>query len=183
MDVENNQTAGTETPAGAGNTGTDNRVPQSRLNEVIAERNEARNQIAELAQQIEAIKAAQLKEKEDYKALYEQAESKLSELQPKAAQVETMREALNKTVEAQIELLPDEARELVPEFGDPQKTLDWLNKNAAKLRRPAAPAMDAGTRGDSLANAKLTPEQEEAYKRSGMTRERYIELLNLSNPH
>jgi chromosome segregation ATPase len=164
----------------AGTPNTDNRVPQARLNEVIAERNEARQQVAQLAQQVEDIQAAQLKEKEDYKALYEQTLNQLTELQPKAEQVDTMLEALNQTVEAQIALLPEDMRDLVPAFDHPQKTLDWLNRNAAKLMKPAAPAMDAGQRGDgSGQNVTLTAEQERILKLAQqvdptMTRERLI---------
>jgi hypothetical protein len=160
-------------PAGAQNS--ENRVPQSRFNEVLAERNAAHEKMAELQRQMEEIRTAQLTEKEDFRKLYEETKSSLEQVQPKAAQVDEWRAALSETAQAQIDRLPEDARGLVPDYDDPRKTLQWLNKNAATLTRAPAPNMHAGPRGDDIPpDVQLTAMEEMIQKRSGIPRDVWI---------
>jgi DNA repair exonuclease SbcCD ATPase subunit len=167
---------GTQSPPPAGALPTENAVPQSRFNQVVSERNAAREQMAELQRQIEEIKTAQLAEKEDFRTLYEETKATLDQVQPKASQVDEWRNAVLETVQAQIEQLPEDVRDLVPEYEDPRQTLLWLNKNAAKLTRTPAPNMHAGARGDDVPpETILTPLDAMLARSANMTTEQWQE--------
>jgi len=177
MTLEN---IGTDTGASAAepqNTGHENRVPQSRLNEVIKEREDLKARLDKLEQQQQQADEKRLTDQEQFKELAEKYRAELEALKPVAGQVKDWQKSLMETAQAQIERLPKDMRELVPEYDDPRKTLDWLNKNAARLMRPSAPEMDAGARGDTSThkNVNLTPGEEAALKAAPwMTREDYI---------
>ncbi len=169
------QQAPTHPPAGAQTTEQENRVPQTRLNEVIAERNAARDSLVQLQQQIDAMQADRLKEKEDYKKLYELSQKTLDDIKPQAEQMEAMRASIITMVNAEIERLPEDKRAMVPQFDDPRQTFDWLREHGPTLMRPSAPQMDAGAIGDTPPeSAKLSPEQEQIVEFSGVSREEWL---------
>lgn len=138
-----------QSPAGAENTGhQDGYVPRSRLNEVIAEREQLRKERAALLAIQQAENEKRLQDQQEWQKLAEQYKSELEQVKPLAQRVNEFEEALRNTAAAQIEQLPEDMRPLVPEYDDPRQTLDWLNKNAARLMRQPAPGTDAGVRGD-----------------------------------
>jgi len=161
------------------NTAREHMIPQSRFNEVNETRKALEARLAKLEQEQKQADEQRLKEQEQWKELAEQRAAQLADLEPYKAQVDEMRAALDATVKARIERLPEDQRTLVPDYGDPRKTLAWLDANEEKLTRPAAPDMDAGARGDSLKTVNLTIEQRQAADKVGMDHERYAELLGL----
>ena len=172
-------------PDGAQNTGQheSGSIPYARFKEVNDERKALEARLAKLEKAQTEADQTRLAEEKRYQELADSYKAELDRVKPVAGQIDDWKAALHETAKAQIDLLPEDARELVPEYDDPRLTLAWLNKNAAKLMRPAAPAMDAGTRGDSAAkNVKLTADQERALMLARqvdptMTRERYIARL------
>jgi chromosome segregation ATPase len=173
------------TPDGAQNTDRHetNTVPYARFKEV----NDARKNLEERLAKLEAAQATaeqkRLEEEQRYQELANSYKGELDRVKPVAGQVDEWKAALKETADTQTAQLPDDMRDLVPEYDDPRQTLAWLNKNAARLMRPAAPAMDAGQRGDSAGQTlKLTPDQEQVLAKvqrvdPSMTRERYIAAL------
>ena len=125
-----------------------------------------------------ALKDAQeirLKEKEDYKALYEQTTSELSELKPKAEAFDSYRETMGKLLEAQIEEIPEELRGLIPEESTVKQKIDWIAKNKKLLLKPVGPDIAAGVRGAGGADSpvKLSPEEQQTARTFGYTDEEY----------
>jgi len=186
------QTPGQDAPQGGRETQpapstTSNRIEdlpewaQTIIRETRSEAAARRKSLEALEAQLKSAEDARLAEQQEWKALAEKRAAELAELAPLAASVKEMQEALNATVKARIDRLPEDVRDLVPDFGDARKTLDWLNTNEHKLMRPLAPAMDAGVRGDSGAAvpaltdmeiklariAGLTPEQWAAQRKAG----------------
>ena len=147
-------------------------IPKSRFDEV---NNLAKSLKAELEQLRASQQQAQeqrLAEQNEWKTLAEQRAAEIAELKPLAGRVKEISEALEATVAARIERLPEDVRGLVPDFGDPRKTLDWLNANESKLIRPLAPAMDAGARGDGGSTTMNDIEREVA-RRLNLTPEQF----------
>lgn len=171
-------------PEVAKNTAHENMIPLARLNQVIAERNDARDRLEKLEKAQQEADAKRLADQQQWQQLYEQERAKVAQLEPLKTQVESVNATLDALLESQLEQLPDDMRDMVRELpGTVQDRLDWLAKNKTRLMRPAAPDMDAGARGDSAkAAVKLTPEQQDALKRAQrvdpkMTEERYIAAL------
>jgi len=158
---------------------------QKKLREANAESAERRHKIVELEAELNRVKETKLAEDQRWQELADKYQKERDELSPFKSQVETMSETLNKVLEAQLETLPDEAKAMIREMpGTNQEKLAWLANNHARLVRPAAPAMDAGARGDSapMATMKLTAAQEQALVHAQrvdptMTRQRYIARL------
>ena len=171
-DQDTNQTAESE------NTETQEegiKIPKYRFDEINEKYKEAdkRAQAAEKA--LREAQEARLKEKEDYKALYEQTTSKLSELEPKAQQLEAYQETLQSVLNAQIADIPEELHALIPEEMSVQQKLAWIARNRAYLMKPAGPDIGAGTRGAGGESAyKLTTEEKQAAKLFGLSDEEYV---------
>lgn len=176
--------AQTPPPAGAQSTGHES-VPYARFAEVISERNDLRQRIEALEAARKADEDKRLADQQEWQKLAEQRAARISELEPVAKRVQEIAEALQATVKARVERLPEDMRGLVPEYEDPRKTLAWLDANEARLLRPVAPGTDAGTRGEAgqsvprlsdwelqLARiAGLTPEQWAKYRAQGQVLE------------
>jgi gas vesicle protein len=175
----------TTSPAGAQNTEPrENRIPQSRFDEVVSERNDLKARLAKLEEAQQRAEQSRMADEKRYQELADSYKGELERIKPVVEQVDEWKSALRETAQTHIAQLPEDARDLVPEYDDPRQTLAWLNKNAAKLMRPSAPAMDAGQRGDTPAHSsvKLSSEQESALAQAQrvdptMTRERYIAAL------
>lgn len=174
MSEQENTGAQSASPAGAENTEAQqpsHMIPKARFDEVNNLAKSLKAELEALRTSKQADEEKRLAEQQEWKTLAEQRAARLAELEPLAASVKEMQEALNATVKARIDRLPEDVRDLVPDFGDARKTLDWLNANEHKLMRPLAPAMDAGARGDKgagqlsdlerevAARLRLTPEQ------------------------
>lgn len=176
MADETNPGAQSASPAEAENTDAQQQhmIPKARFDEVNNLAKSLKAELEKLRTSQQQAEEQRLAEQNEWKALAEQRAAKVAELEPVAQQVKEIREALEATVAARIERLPEDVRALVPDFGDPRKTLDWLNANEQRLMRPLAPQMDAGARGDSGgAMPKLTDMEIKLARMAGLTPEQW----------
>jgi hypothetical protein len=165
-------------PAGASNTGQDQAVPYARFSEVISERNELRQRIEALETARKADDERRLAEQQEWQKLAEQRAARITELEPLAKRVEEVQEALQATVKARVDRIPEDLRGMVPEYDDPRKTLAWLDVNEARLSRPVAPQTDAGVRGDAptAQMGKLTDDDRQMARLMGIPDEEYAQF-------
>ena len=164
------------TPAPPAPTETPGRtVPLSDLLEERKKRQDAEARATTLEKESQDRLTAQLVEQGKYKDLADQRAEKLAELQPKADQVESYEKTLLGVLTAQVESLPEDKRGLVPEALSTQQKLDWLSKNAAILKAPAAFDIGAGRHGgdEDKKKIELTPEEIQTAKQFGVTPEDY----------
>lgn len=155
---------------------TDISIPKARLDEVIKERDEARQRAAEIEQAAKDAEKKRLEAEQNYKALYEQAQAELSTAKPKAAMVEAMESTLSKLLESQILEMPEDRRGLVPDGLSTQGKLDWIAKNHSILMAPKAFDIGAGRQGGTQGTAQqieLTPEEKIWAEKLNMTYEEY----------
>lgn len=157
-------------PEGAKNTAHEDMIPRARLNEVIAERNTVRDQLEKLEKAQREADEKRLADQQQWQQLYEAEKAKVAQLEPLKTQFESVNATLDSLLDAQLEALPDDMRDMVRELPvDVQGKLDWLAKNKARLMRPTAPDMDAGARGDTRnKDAELTPEELQMARMMGM---------------
>jgi hypothetical protein len=152
-------------------------IPLSRLNEEIEKRKAAELKATTLETESAARLEEQLKEQGKYKEIAEQRAQKLAELEPKANQVNSMESTLKSVLAAQIESLPEDKRVLVPEELTTQQKLNWLAKNAAILKAPAAFDIGAGKHGGSgEESVELTQEEIQSAKQFGMDPKEYAKF-------
>ena len=91
-----------------------------------------------------------------FEELAAKLDSDLKAVQPKAERADALEAFLKNSVELRIKALPEADRTLVPEFDDPLKTLEWLDRNAARFTQQRAPDLDAGKKGgDQSADSKV----------------------------
>lgn len=118
-------------------------------NENAKHRNAAK--AAEKARADEAAKA--LAEQGKFKELYEQAQARLTALEPLEARVQELTERTQAANEKRINAIPETMRGLVPEYDDPFKLAQWLDANSAVFAKTLAPSLDAGAGGNVAGNA------------------------------
>jgi DNA repair exonuclease SbcCD ATPase subunit len=162
-----------QTTAESENPEQEHMIPKSRFDEINTHYKDALKK-AEAAEK--ALKEAQeirLKEKEDYKALYEQTTSELSELKPKAEQFEAYKETMQALFDAQVEEIPEELRALIPDEMSVKQKIDWIAKNKKLLLKPVGPDIGAGQRGaqGGTGSAEITPTMRKGAQVFGLTDE------------
>lgn len=176
---ENGTLATPPTPPEAENLNvvSENAIPQSRFNEVIAARNaeraareEAERQLAALQAEKEAAAQAALAEQGKFQELYEQT-------LPRAERADALEETLKTYLAAELETIPEHLQKLIPS-GDITTRLNWITQARSEglFTPPTAPSMDAGARGDNTKpiTAKATQEDVEWAARLGMSLEAYM---------
>lgn len=178
----------TEDTAAERNTGDDagkkkvvqtQTVPISRLNEVIAERNKARDSLNALETRIQNIERDRLKAANDYEALYNTTAAENADLKAKAAKVDEVESTLTLLLESQLAQLSETGKALVPTELPVVKQLEWIAKNKTALSKPPAFDLGAGKRGTGQGKSttvKLTPLQLETARAWGMTPEEYAKF-------
>jgi hypothetical protein len=116
-----------------------------------------------------------LAENNEWRTLYEKAQQELEALKPTQQQAEQYKSALEGTLAKRLESLPVEYKSLVPEFGDPVKTIAWLDANATLFAARRAPNLDAGVQGttDGKGSPKLSAEETSMAAALGITLEKY----------
>jgi seryl-tRNA synthetase len=136
---------------------SENMIPQSRFNKV----NEERKALAERLEALEKAQAerdestrkqreTELAEQNQYKQLYESAKAEVESLKALQSEVKRYRESFENTLQSRIQSIPEEKRALIPDYGDPIKTMAWLDKALPELTtppKPNAPRLDGGSGG------------------------------------
>jgi len=152
---------------------TENMIPQSRFSEVNEARKAEAAKAAELAAKVAAYEAAERQREEEaakkrgeYDRLLAERDAKIKALLGEAERVEHLTAALQETIAARVEEIPEDMRSLVPGFSDPRDTLAWLNTNMDRLRKPAPVKLDMNAHSTAPLTSK-TPiielTEEEAY--------------------
>ncbi|MBW2647732.1 MAG: hypothetical protein JRE23_16470 [Deltaproteobacteria bacterium] len=168
-----------ETPSTETKKTDDHMIPQSRLNVVIQERDDAKKRADSLEKAIADAETKRLKESEDYKALYEAEQAKVIELKPKADGADSAHATLKEVLEAQIEAIPDHQHSLVPDELSTEKQLAWIARNRALLSKEQPfdiGAGETGGNGDGK-SVTLSPEQKKAARKANVTDEAYAKSI------
>lgn len=155
-------------------------IPKSRLDDVLAKLDAAQKKADALEKAQQEGERKRLEEANQYKELYEKTQAELSNLKPKAEQVDTYEKTLTSILDAQIAELPEDFRDVVPDGLSTQAKLDWLAKNKAKFMKAEPYDIGAGKRGTRPdKSAELSEEEKSVARRFGMTDEEYVKAKNL----
>jgi conjugal transfer/entry exclusion protein len=136
-------------------------IPRDRFNAINERMKSAEKIVKELekAQQKLADEKAQsertsLEEQNKFKELYEGQLAQIEELTTYRERYDGLREKAQTTNDARIGALPKNFKALVPEYSDPFKTRDWLDKNAELFAGGiTTPTLDGGTRSGKQKSA------------------------------
>lgn len=120
--------------------------------------------------------AERLAKQGEWQKLAEQREAELAALKPVSDKAAALEAKISATNEARIKAIPEAYRGMVPDYDDPVKVSEWLDKNQAALQARQAPSLDGGAQGDASKNVKLTPEELAVAKRLGVSAEKYAEM-------
>ena len=165
--------------AESNNTDISHMIPKDRFDEVNAQAKEYKRQLEAKDKALKDAQKANLKEKEEYKKLYEQTEIELSKLQPIADQVESWKETMDRVLEAQIEQIPEDMRGLIPDEMTVKQKLDYIARNKARLIKPTAPSIGAGERGAGISNKRaLNPQEKAVAEKFGYSEDEYRKYMD-----
>ncbi len=146
------QTPPATTPGDGDKKDGEERVPRSRLNEVLAEKKKLEDELAERKRKDDEAEASRLAEQGKFKELAEQEAAKRAAAEEKAAKHEErlkkLTEALVEQAKARIKALPEDLRELVAE--PTADNVDACMEQLAKVEKVAkknAAASAAGATG------------------------------------
>lgn len=128
-------------------------IPKARFDEVNNKYKETANQLKELQKQLQAFQEAQKqaeieaqKEQGKYRELYEGLNSEYESLKGTLSKFEARAQELEgyiaQMLEAKLENIPEDQRDLIPDGLTPEQKLAWLEKAEAKGlfgRRPDMP--------------------------------------------
>ncbi len=150
-------------------------IPKSRLDEEIKKRKESEKTLAALEKEKASATEKHLEEQGKYKELAEDRATTIGELQPKADMVESYEKTVADILVAEIEALPEAARELVPSELSDQQQLNWIAKNKTNLSKPNAFDIGAGKRGSENGEiiVDLTAEEKQAAKNMNVSEKDY----------
>jgi len=161
------------TPAEAKKT-DEHMIPKSRLDEEIQKRKDLEKRLSAIEKAGREAETKRLKEQEDYKALYEKAESELTEYKPKAEKVETLETVLKETLDNAIKEIPEDSRSLIPSELPIDAQLRWISVNRQILAKVPPVEQGAGRRGGGeTKNVQLTPEEQQIARDWGVSDEEY----------
>lgn len=149
-----------------------------RFKELTKNLADAKSRADALEKAAQAEQEKRLKEANDFKTLYEQAQAEIAGLKPKAESLTAMETTLNTILASEIASLPEAFRDIVPDGLSTQDKLNWISKNKAKLTKPAAFDIGAGDKGADKKNQTkdtgvLSDEEKIAARDLGMTEEEY----------
>lgn len=155
---------------------SDHMIPKSRFDEINGELKKLRAELdaREKAERERTEKV--LLEQARFQELAEKRGAELAEANAKASKAEAYEAAVNRLLEAELASLPEEVKELVPSEYSPDKQIDWIAKNKAKLMKPSAPNIGAGGLGAGAPNdpvSSLTAEELAVAKAFGVKPEEY----------
>lgn len=156
----------------------ENMVPQSRLNEMAEKNRQLQEKIEAVEKERQSQLEEQLKEQGKWKEVAEERAKKLAELQPKAEKLDSYEQTLQKILDREVEELPDDFKDVIPDGLSTQQKLDWLAKNKSKFMKADAFDIGAGKRGikKNEKTAELTPEEIETAHSFGYTPEEYAKM-------
>lgn len=127
-------------------------VPYERFAEVVKDKNTMKERLDALEKTLAEQQAkqkqaedAQLAEQGRYKELADKAQAEVARLAEVEKQHKAYRERVAGRNKARVEAIPENYRELVPNYTDPFELEEWLTRNEAKLAgKPPAGSPPAG---------------------------------------
>lgn len=149
---------------------------KKRLSEVNSESAGRRHEIDSLESRIKELEASQKRQLEDqgqFKTLAEQLKAEKADLEPYKERTEALEKTIRESNERRIEGIPEQFKGLVPTDYSPEKLATWLDTNADALSTPKAPNLDDGKGGDGKAPAKLSEEEKQMARLTGVSEEDY----------
>lgn len=122
-----------------------------------------------------AAQRKQLEEDGKFRTIAEQQAVDLARLKPIEERAATLEKIIRDSNEARVKNVPDQFKNMIPLEYAPEKLQAWLNANESLLTKPPAPNYDAGAGGSGGGSGtpKLTAEEIDIAKRSGLTPEQY----------
>jgi len=142
----------------------------------------AEKQAKTLSQAAQDAEKNRLKDKEDYRKLYEAAEGELTELRPKAETLTVYEQILQKTLQTSIAEIPEDRRSLIPSKLPIQDQLEWITANRSLLSKAQPFDIGAGKSGGGQnKSVNLSPEELQIAKDYGMTAEEYVKYKDQTN--
>ena len=150
-------------------------IPKDRFDEVNRKYQELVKAQQESEAEAKRTLEAQLAEQNKFQELAEQRRIEVEKLKAQASKLPAYEDAMQKVLDAQLQELPEDLRDLIPEELSVEQQLGWLAKNKAKLLKPAAPdKMGAGQKGGAGSTSiDLSPEEISTAKQYGLTAEEY----------
>lgn len=145
--------------------------------EAADRRTELDRQTRAATEAAQAAENARLAEQQKWQELAQKHETDLKEAKPKLERAERIEQAFVGLLEKQMENLPDYLKSLAKKIGDPVELAAWLAENADQITPRRAPGQDGGNVGDNKTLVKLTPEQQAAARKAGITDEEYAKYL------
>lgn len=151
---------------------------QEYIRQLRAEAADRRKALEKAEREAAQREQARLAEEGRWKELAEQRERDLAKVQPyqeRAAALESMIIASNKT---RMERIPEDMRALVPTEYPPERLAGWLDANFDRLLKRPAPDVDAGA-GAGAGNGlpRLSQEQIEMARMMGVSLDAYAKQL------
>lgn len=161
-------------PSASSASKDDHMIPKTRLDEEIQKRKNLQEKVDALEAQSKKAEQDRLKEKEDYKGLYETVLKENADLKPKAQVVEDLEKTLKTVLDAQVAELPEQMRTLVPAELTTQQKLNWLSANKSILTKAKPVDIGAGKHGGGEGKSiDLTDEEKKMATDFGMSFEDY----------
>lgn len=148
------------------------------LSKRVEERESEANRYKTERDTLTVAQRKQLEEQGNFKALHEQSAAELATLKPFKERTEALEKIIRTSNEERMKSIPDTKKNLVKPLIDvlpPEKLQEYLNANPDLFVKERAPDYDAGAgaSGGGTGIPKLTAEEIETAKRSGMTPEDY----------
>ena len=177
QNTDNTNTQPLESTPSAEAQKTEHMIPQSRLNEVINERNDLQKRLVALESAQQQNQDKELAEQNRYKELAEQLQKRLDELQAIETTATRYSTALKASNEIRLQQIPEDKRSIVPEYDDPVQLGKWFDDNLDKLTdpgKPSPPKLDGGSgSGGGVGDAppKLTQAEIDVANAAGMSLE------------
>lgn len=147
-------------------------VSYDRFKQINEEKNNLAARLAAIEQAENARKQAEQIKNGEFQAVIDQ-------LKPQAERAAQLEATVKLVLDAELADIPEDKRALVPPL-ETAAQLQWVKaaKRAGLFAAPRAPETHAGVTGDRpAAQVRLSPEQEEFRRASGMTTDDYIKYM------
>lgn len=133
-----------------GNDGSQNNqehmIPKTRFDEVNSKFQKLQEQLETFTKEKEQAELEAKKKKGEFEELYNGAQSELetykTQSQEKSQRVEQLESIIQTLVDAELEVVPEDMRDLVPENFTPEQKLSWISNAKAKGLFGSAPTKE-----------------------------------------
>lgn len=151
-------------------------IPKYRFDQEIAKRKALEERLNKMENEQRAEAEKRLKEQNEWKQLYEQANAELEEAKTKVSDFDAMNSSIEEIYQNSIKDLSEEAVAMIPEQLTTQQKLQWVTAHKTKLQRKPMPNVSADGRSDNSGGGGdygLTPDEIAAARRFGMSLKDY----------